>query len=297
MVEQVTTCPLCAHAASRLFDRRQFRGQWVISRVCQHCGLVFQSPRMEQEELQAFYASQYRQVYQGEAGPTDKDLFVQRGRAKSLLEFTRTAVLQVNAMLDIGSSAGILLQVFREEFDCRVTGIEPGDSYRDYARNQGIDVFPDLDSLAAAREVRFDLVSMAHVLEHLPDPVHYLAELRQQWLKPGGWLLVEVPNLYCHDSFEVAHLTAFSAHTLQQTLEQAGFVVSSLEAHGRPRSSLLPLYLTVLAKAEKATTAPGAVVPERQVAFKRRWGMLRRKILQRLLPQRAWLPFKDEKQL
>ncbi|MBN1666780.1 MAG: methyltransferase domain-containing protein [Anaerolineales bacterium] len=295
MVEPVQACPLCGNPDSQPFDRRQFRGQWITNRICVYCGLVYQTPRMDREELGAFYADQYRQVYQGEAGPTEKDLLIQRRRAVSLLEFTRTAVLQIGSMLDIGCSAGTLLQVFRQEFDCRVTGIEPGDSYRAFAQNQGIEVFSDLESLAAERQTRFDLISKAHVLEHLPDPVAYLAEIRQDWLKPDGWLLIEVPNLYCHDSFEVAHLVAFSPHTLRQTLEQAGYRVSALEAHGRPRSAVLPLYLTVLARPIAEDDTKPVVVPEKRVTLKRQWGLLRRRILQRLAPEKAWLSLETDR--
>ncbi len=61
------------------------------------------------------------------------------------------------------------------------------------------------------------LISMFHVLEHLPDPVGYLSALRQKFLEPDGWLLIEVPNLYAHDCFEVAHLNGLkiTAHTME----------------------------------------------------------------------------------
>ncbi len=100
--------------------------------------------------------------------------------------------------------------------------------------------------------MRFDLISLAHVLEHIANPVQYLAGLRQNWLTEEGSLLVEVPNLYCHDSFEVAHLVAYSPHSLTQTLQQAGFEIVVFVQHGRPRSSILPLYLTVLARPDLA---------------------------------------------
>ena len=77
---QVETCPLCGGSQSRLFDQRSFRGQPVTNRVCRACGLVYQSPRMSDAELEEFYARTYRQLYQGKDEPDAKDLAVQRGR-------------------------------------------------------------------------------------------------------------------------------------------------------------------------------------------------------------------------
>lgn len=143
-----------------------------------------------------------------------------------------------------------------------------------------------LEELNAASEPPFDLISLAHVLEHLPDPVAYLADLRQRWMAEDGWLLIEVPNLYAHDSFEVAHLVSFSAHTLAQTIQKAGFEIVRLEAHGRPRSALLPLYLTALAR-PAARPQPFTLAPEEGVRRKRQWGMLRRRLLTHLYPRRC----------
>ncbi|RME05408.1 MAG: methyltransferase domain-containing protein [Anaerolineae bacterium] len=292
MPENVTACPLCGSPDSRLFDERVFRGHTVVNRLCRGCGLVYQSPRMTAAELDAFYAREYRQVYQGSEGPTPKDLAAQRGRAESLLGFLRAAGVSPTRHLDIGASAGILLRRFGEAFGCQSVGVEPGEAYRAYARGQGLTLYADLDALRAADEAPFDLVSMAHVLEHLPDPVGYLAALKDGVLAADGVLLLEVPNLYAHDCFEVAHLTSFSPHTLRQTLLQAGYTVMALHRHGQPRSELLPLYLTALA--HPARGKPPAVQPERGVARKRRGGLLRRRALERLFPHRAWKPLKGE---
>jgi len=245
---------------------------------------------MTDDELDAFYAAEYRRLYQGDEGPSSKDLRAQEGRAASLLEFTRAAVPEVTRHLDIGCSAGILLERFRDDYACQPRGVEPGEAYRGYAQSRGLIVYASLDDLYAADEPRFDLISMGHVLEHLPKPVEYLAALRERCLTPEGLLLLEVPNLYCHDSFEIAHLTSFSAHTLRQTLEQAGYKVVKLEKHGRPRSALLPLYLTLLAKPGKPA---GDVKPENNVARKRQWGMFQRRVLQKLFPHKTWLPIQD----
>jgi len=268
---------------------RLFRDHQVVNQLCEDCGLVFQSPRMTPDELDDFYAREYRQVYQGEEGPTNKDLLVQNGRADSLVEMLSNNKVNPTSYLDIGCSSGILLQRFREHFACDVIGVEPGDAYRNYAQKQGLTVYADITD---SQESDFDLISMAHVLEHLPDPVAYLADLRKDYLTPSGWLLIEVPNLYSHDSFEIAHMTSFSEHSLRQVLNKAGFQVVALKKHGHPRSKILPLYLTALAQPQDEGAKEYKVRPEHNVALKRHLGMLWRRILQKLSPQNAWVPIK-----
>jgi trans-aconitate methyltransferase len=241
---------------------------------------------MSTVELDEFYATEYRQIYQGAEGPTQKDLQTQQGRASALLEFVGDFIPKVERHLDIGCSAGILLETFRDYFGNQTVGIEPGDAYRIFAQEKGITIYADIADLLPAGEGRCDLISMTHVLEHLSNPVGYLTYLSEKFLTKSGWLLIEVPNLYCHDSFELAHLISFSAHTLRQTLQQAGYDIVKLEAHGRPRSALLPLYLTVLARpAQRA----GEIVTEKHVARKRQLGMFRRRVVQKIFPKRAWL--------
>jgi 2-polyprenyl-3-methyl-5-hydroxy-6-metoxy-1,4-benzoquinol methylase len=287
----VQFCPLCGSDQSNLFDRRDFRSQQVYNRICSSCGLVYQSPRMSESELEKFYEHEYRQLYQGNEGPNPKDLAVQQSRADSLLGFTRGKLTHCSRHLDNGCSAGLLLQRFQEAYKCQSIGTEPGSAYRSYAQEHGLRVYASIDELAPKGEPQFDLISMAHVLEHIGDPVTYLISLRESLLDTDGHLLVEVPNLYAHDSFEVAHLISFSAHTLSQTLQKAGFEIIALEQHGRPRSEILPLYLTALAR---ASTKPGTfnLQQERGVRRKRLMGMLRSQLLTRLAPRRAWLPIK-----
>lgn len=291
-VISVERCPLCSDTRSELFDRRAFRGKPVTNRTCANCGLVFQSPRMSDEELATFYRQEYRQLYQGDREPAAKDLALQRLRAQALSDFIKLSDARPTIHLDIGCSAGLLLERFRDDFGCQPTGIEPGDAYRAYAQRRGLDVFASPDELQPVVTNRFDLVSLIHVLEHLPDPVTYLTDLRLKFMTADGWLLVEVPNLYAHDCFEIAHLTSYSPHTLQQTIEKAGFTIQLFQAHGKPRSSLIPLYLTLLARPINLIHDPATlrVVPEKNVRIKRQLGLLRRRILERLYPRRAWLP-------
>jgi SAM-dependent methyltransferase len=80
----------------------------------------------------------------------------------------------------------------------------------------------------------FRLVTMFHVLEHLYDPASYL-EASFQLLKPGGRLVVQVPNVECWqfllfgsgwNGLDVPrHLINFRARDLENLLKSCGFEV------------------------------------------------------------------------
>jgi SAM-dependent methyltransferase len=288
MPEIVSECPLCASTRSRVFDQRRFHDLEVVNRFCMNCGLVYQSPRMTAEESAAFYAEEYRLLQEGSRDPTLRNMNAQKERARLMLEFIRPTIPAVSRHLDIGCSLGILLQQIKSSYQDQAVGVEPGEAHRQYAVKEGLTVFPSLNDLASNGQARFDLISLSHVLEHLYNPVGYLTHLREALMTPQGWLLLEVPNLYAHDSFEVAHLYAFSPHTLREILSRSGFEIVRFKKHGRPNSAILPLYLTVLCRpASQVDLQP--IRPEHFVALKRQTGFLWGRVLGKLLPARAWL--------
>lgn len=291
MPENNVSCPLCNCDNSTLFDQRKFRGFQVFNRLCSNCGLVYQSPRMTEAELKDFYLSEYRQIYQGTEGPNQKDITIQEARAVGIINLLRDCgVEKVERFLDIGTSTGTLLEKIKKEYRCDVFGIEPGSAFQAYARSRGNEVFANLDDLPESGENKFDLISMIHVLEHLPDPVGYLKALRFDYLDYQGKILIEVPNLYAHESFEIAHLTSFSRHSLYEVLKSAGFRTNFVETHGRPRSNVIPLYISLLAVPELNPSEEPEIEIEKMVRIKRNLGLSHRRLVEKLFPNQAWLP-------
>lgn len=84
----------------------------------------------------------------------------------------------------------------------------------------------------------FDVITMHHVLEHIPDPIHFLSQEIRPLLKKDGLLVVEVPNF---GSFESRingeawedlkpweHLNQFTPKTLRRCLQKTGFRVEAM---------------------------------------------------------------------
>jgi SAM-dependent methyltransferase len=244
---------------------------------------------MSEAALDAFYQAEYRRQVQGQEGPSEKDLRVQAGRARYLTTLLQQYLDRVTDHLDIGSSAGSLLMAVNAAYGCASAGVEPGDAYRKFSQGRGLDIVAEISQL---NRNKFDLITMVHVLEHLPDPVRYLQEIRQNWLSEHGFLLVEVPHLYGHTCYELSHLTAYAGSTLEYLLKKSGFEVHTLVRHGQPRSRIIPLYLTILAQARNESTMIPAKKPGSGGVRIRRWIAMRwHRWAMRLLPGMAWLPW------
>ncbi|SCW66962.1 Methyltransferase domain-containing protein [Sphingobium faniae] len=99
------------------------------------------------------------------------------------------------------------------------------------------------ERFAAEHEAAFDIVTLWHVLEHVPDPVGLL-RLAMKIVKPSGVLCIEVPNLdddtislsdgFRNRWFMQEHISYFSPETLKSTALRA-MPEARLEAHGYQR--------------------------------------------------------------
>lgn len=290
-------CLLCGSEKNETFTRVESFGFPLTYYQCKNCGLVFQSIEESRAADPDFYAETYRKIYQSSEEPTAKDVWVQEHRAEHLVRLVRAKGIETpERVLDIGASTGILLEAFERTYHSDVTGVEPGDAYRRYAEEKGIKMFDSLETLMATRPEKFELVSMIHVLEHLADPIGTLQKIRKELLSENGVLLLEVPNFYVHDSYEMAHLACYTDHTLTAAVQQAGFELISLHGHGIPRSILLNLYLTLLAKPLPEAAAIPPIRQDRFVRVRRQLSFLYRRVVQKLFPRNAWLPLPEEKE-
>lgn len=289
------TCLLCKSINYIPFENVESFDISIAYVKCKYCGLIYQMPNTNSHRGQNFYSESYRKIYQKSAEPTKKDLWVQQKRAQIILSTIKTLIYgKPERHLDIGASSGILLETFKQAYGCESVGIEPGIAYREFAERQGLEMNPSIDSLLEQEPIRFDFISIIHVLEHLENPLETLLTIRNELLIENGYLLIEVPNFYFHDSYELAHLTCFTPHTLIEMVKKAGYQILFTNTHGLPRSSLLNLYITLLARPEPEAKDKQNIIPDCFVREKRRMGFLYRKLIQKISPEKAWIPIPDE---
>lgn len=136
-------------------------------------------------------------------------------------------------LLDFGCGWGFFLSAAREQ-GWEPYGLEPLPGHAIYARAQfGANVVTDILRADTFPPNSFDVITSFQVFEHLPDPADDLSKL-QASLKPGGVILIEVPNIDTwsvrllgkhHRHFVHDHLNFFSAATLGALLTRHGFKV------------------------------------------------------------------------
>jgi SAM-dependent methyltransferase len=228
-------CPLgCVDGVRRRVVDTVWEAPEAAVYKCSSCEMVFIDPIMSEEEEQAFYESAFAAYMKdrgapGETKPAEhfeKNWPESERRLANLMPFLRAD----QRVLEIGPATGGLLVAVQPHV-ASITGVEPGDEYREYAASRGVEMVSSLDQVAGRA---FDLILAYYVVEHLRNPVDQLAELRQL-LSPGGLLAIEVPNvddalvtLYAVDAFDRfywqrAHYFNYSHGTLTEVLHRAGF--------------------------------------------------------------------------
>ena len=102
---------------------------------------------------------------------------------------------QKGKLLDLGAGTGDFLVVAKND-GWETTGIEPSTKAKLIAINKGVNF---ADNLSDLKSHSFDVITMWHVLEHVPNLDEYISELKRL-LKPSGTILIAVPNFKSFDA-------------------------------------------------------------------------------------------------
>jgi 2-polyprenyl-3-methyl-5-hydroxy-6-metoxy-1,4-benzoquinol methylase len=96
-------------------------------------------------------------------------------------------------VLEVGSGSGTFLQVARSS-GIQIAGVELNPSAAQHSRDMGFRVTEDdIRSLAVHESQRYDAVCAFQVLEHVTDPVSFLADMLRL-VRIGGIIVLAVPN-------------------------------------------------------------------------------------------------------
>ena len=229
LVSCTIACNLCGSKTAEKIGSTDRDGQPLRTVLCQSCGLVWTDPRPGSEQNRKFYAEEYRLRYKSTYVPKRKHVYRETLRAIARYQAIPSLLQPGMRLLDVGSGGGFFPYVARQQ-GVDAQGIEPNQGFAEYA-SETFDIptsnafFQDVDLPMDS----FDVVTLNHVLEHVEDPCAALSQIRK-WLKTGGFLVVEVPNVEAtyhapQNRFHVGHLYNFNPVNLEKLGAKAGLTV------------------------------------------------------------------------
>ncbi|MEY8870721.1 class I SAM-dependent methyltransferase [Meridianimaribacter flavus] len=132
--------------------------------------------------------------------------FVRGMALKRKLTLINSFPVSGKTILDVGCGTGDFLQTAKNN-SWNVYGIEPNEKARAIANSKTKNQVFDTNTLQEFESGTFDVITLWHVLEHLPNLETEIQNLNRL-LKPEGRLVIAVPNF---KSYDAKHYNAFWA--------------------------------------------------------------------------------------
>jgi 2-polyprenyl-3-methyl-5-hydroxy-6-metoxy-1,4-benzoquinol methylase len=167
--------------------------------------MLITSPQPDENNLGKYYESEdYISHTDNKRSLFEKAYHIVKNIAlKNKLNLINSENPQKGRILDIGSGTGDFLLTAKEN-GWNTVGVEPSDRAKSIAIKKGISFVEKISDL---ENNSFDVITMWHVLEHVPNLEFQIQELKRL-LKPTGTLIVAVPNF---KSFDANHYKTFWA--------------------------------------------------------------------------------------
>jgi SAM-dependent methyltransferase len=230
-------CPICGATERKiLFEGHDhlhgLPGRFPVGR-CVACGAAYLIERPA--DLADYYPTDSYGGYEGATGTRPSSLAP--GQRHGLIRWRQLLGRLMPGggyLLDVGCGTGMFLSLMQSA-GWQVMGIEPNSEAARYARAiRGLAVRQGELPMPGLSAGEYDVITLRHVLEHVPDPVAVLTET-QRLLKPNGVLIISLPVA---DSLEAKwfgaywagydvprHLVTFTRSSVISLGERLGFRV------------------------------------------------------------------------
>ncbi len=231
-----THCPACgAHAIQKVLTAKDHTVSGSVFGIweCGHCSLRFTQAVPDEASIGQYYQSEaYISHTNTSKGLINKLYHFVRGitlkRKRKLVQSVTGR--NTGQLLDLGAGTGVFA-AFMQQSGWQVMGLEPDPAARQKAQALNNVSLHDAAQLFRLPVSHFDVITMWHVLEHVHRLHEYLEQVKLL-LKPGGVLLIAVPNYTSYDAghygeywaaYDVPrHLYHFSPASMRALLNSHG---------------------------------------------------------------------------
>lgn len=188
--------------------------------------MLITHPQPSLEKLPSYYESaDYISHTDGKKSLFEKMYQFVKGIAlKNKLKLINS-LSEKGTILDIGAGVGDFLLTAKND-GWQIVGIEPSEKAKSIAINKGVSF---VNQMLEIEDHSLDIITMWHVLEHVPNLEHQITELKRM-IKPNGTIIIAVPNFNSFDAnyygkywaaFDVPiHLWHFSKTAIQKLFAQ-----------------------------------------------------------------------------
>jgi len=226
---------------------------------CMGCGFVYHDPQLDDSDAQILYEKFRDFTFRNETAdeyfnritnypPEESENYQKVEWIKKVIP---AHIIKSGRLLDIGCGGGVFLHTFLKNTNgWSIWGIEPTPAFAELAaRRLECPVVASPYARGIFKDMKYDLISVNQVLEHLLDPIKFLTDIGYE-LNAGGYVYLEVPDISDllelpnnHDRFQMQHLWIFSKETLKKLCEIANFRVVKIDVIKtlRGRNNLIAL--------------------------------------------------------
>lgn len=144
-------------------------------------------------------------------------------------------------LLDLGCGVKPFKHIY-SKYATRSIGIDVAQSPHD---SKSVDIIYDGRNIPFS-ENEFDIVFSTEVMEHVPDPQHFLNEINRV-MQPGGVLIMTTPFMVqLHE--EPYDFYRYTKHGIQHLLSKSGFEVKNIEPFGDAFAVILGIQIQLFLK-------------------------------------------------
>jgi 2-polyprenyl-3-methyl-5-hydroxy-6-metoxy-1,4-benzoquinol methylase len=270
-VDPCPCCFLCGKAGQPLYAGLvdwlfSAQGSWGM-RSCTACEVIWLDPQPAVEDIPKLYARYY--THRSLATTPFEDLrratsqcvigrmgyqvdqpnemlprllshipSVQKAGALEVMDIPPS---RMGTLLDVGCGNGEFMKRM-QSFGWKVSGVDPDPAAVKWGKQQGLEVFQGMVSDVPAG-ASYDVITLNHVLEHVPDPVELLRECRRRLRPVTGTVVLTTPNIkslghrwfkgYWRGLEVPRHLRIFSPEALISCVARSGLRLQSIRTETR----------------------------------------------------------------